>query len=129
MAPGPVAQGNRIGGREAIRLNPAEAAARGFGPGDPVRVFNARGACVAACVPDEDVMPGVAVMSTGAWFDPDPAGPAAAERQGNPNVLTLDVGTSALGQGTSAQTALVQVERWEGPLPQSRPAPPDFVPA
>jgi biotin/methionine sulfoxide reductase len=44
-------------------------------------------------------------------------------------VLTIDIGTSSLGQGTSAQTALVQVERWEGPLPPSRLAPPDFVPA
>jgi biotin/methionine sulfoxide reductase len=129
MAPGPVAQGNRLAGRETIRINPVEAASRGIGPGDPVRVFNGRGACIAACLPDADVMPGVAVMSTGAWFDPDPRDPGAAERQGNPNVLTLDIGTSSLGQGTSAQTALVQVERWEGPLPPSRLAPPELVPA
>jgi anaerobic selenocysteine-containing dehydrogenase len=67
-------------GREAIRVNPAEAAARGIGAGDP-------------------------------------------------DVLTPDVGTSSLGEGTSAQTAQVQVERREGPLPPSRPAPPDFGPA
>jgi biotin/methionine sulfoxide reductase len=129
MAPGPVAQGNRIAGREPIRLNPADCEARGIGAGDPVRVFNDRGACIAAAVPDADVIAGVAVMSTGAWFDPDGQGDAPLERQGNPNVLTLDIGTSALGQGTSAQTALVEVARWEGPLPTTRLAPPDFVPA
>ena len=36
------------------------------------------------------------------------------ERHGNPNVLTLDVGTSRLTQGPSALSALVQIERWTG---------------
>jgi biotin/methionine sulfoxide reductase len=36
---------------------------------------------------------------------------------GNPNVLTPDRGTSRLAQGCSGQHALVEVERWDGPLP------------
>jgi biotin/methionine sulfoxide reductase len=36
---------------------------------------------------------------------------------GNPNVLTPDRGTSRLAQGCSGQHALVEVERWGGPLP------------
>ena len=35
-----------------------------------VRVFNDRGACLAGAVLDDGVMPQVAVMATGAWFDP-----------------------------------------------------------
>ena len=54
-------------------------------------------------------------MPTGAWFDP--ASDQVLERHGNPNVLTGDQGTSRLGQGCSAMTALVEVERWSGEAP------------
>jgi biotin/methionine sulfoxide reductase len=113
MDPGPVSQSAKIAGREAIRINSADAARRDIKDGDVVRVFNDRGACLAGAVLDDGVMPQVAVMATGAWFDPaDHAD--APERHGNPNVLTLDVGTSRLTQGPSALSALVQVERWTG---------------
>ena len=36
---------------------------------------------------------------------------------GNPNVLTRDVGTSTLAQGTSAHSCLLQMERYDEPLP------------
>jgi len=35
-------------------------------------------------------------------------------------VLTLDIGTSPLAQGTSALTALVEIERWDAPAPAVR---------
>jgi biotin/methionine sulfoxide reductase len=45
-------------------------------------------------------------LSTGAWFDPlDPAAIGSLDKHGNPNVLTLDKGTSKLAQCCSAQTA------------------------
>ena len=34
------------------------------------------------------------------------------------NVLTMDKGTSKLAQSSTAQTALVQIERYEGPVPE-----------
>ena len=37
-----------------------------------VRIFNARGQCLAGAVLTEEVRPGVAVMQTGAWYDPVP---------------------------------------------------------
>ena len=62
--------------------------------------------------------PGVVVLPTGAWYDPqDPADPTSLEVHGNPNVLTRDVGTSTLAQGTSAHSCLVEVERFDEPLP------------
>jgi biotin/methionine sulfoxide reductase len=119
MDPGPVSRQQKIAGREPIRISPPDAAGRGIGDGDVVRVFNSRGACLAGAVIDSDVMPGVVVMATGAWFDPAAAS-GEPERHGNPNVLTLDIGTSALAQGTSALTALVEIERWNAPAPAVR---------
>jgi biotin/methionine sulfoxide reductase len=111
MDPGPVSQSGKVGGREAVRINPADAAARGIADGDIVRVFNDRGACLAGVIIDDGVLPQVAVMATGAWMDLSDGEP---ERGGNPNVLTLDVGTSRLSQGSSALSALVEIERWTG---------------
>src|SRR5712691_1164473 len=117
--PGPVSRAQKVAGREPVRINPADAARRGIADGDVVRVFNGRGACLAGAVLDAGVMPGVAVMATGAWFDP-PAAAGEPERHGNPNVLTLDIGTSPLAQGTSALTTLVEIERWTKPAPPVR---------
>ncbi|MBP0446301.1 molybdopterin-dependent oxidoreductase [Roseomonas sp. SSH11] len=120
LDPARVARASKIQGREPIRMNPADAAARGLAGGDIVRVFNDRGACLAGVVVTENLRPGVVAMSTGAWWDPQEteAGPLCVH--GNPNVLTQDVGTSPLGQGCAAQSCLVQVEAWRGPLPEVR---------
>jgi biotin/methionine sulfoxide reductase len=119
MDAGPVSRAQKIKGREPVRINPADAARRGIDDGDIVRVFNARGACLAGAAVDAGVMPGVVVMATGAWFDPAVVA-GEPERHGNPNVLTLDIGTSPLAQGTSALTALVEIERWTAPAPAVR---------
>jgi len=108
-------------GREVCRLHPTDAAARAIADGDIVRLFNDRGACLAAARVTDDVMAGVVQLPTGAWYDPDD--PAAARPlcvHGNPNVLTRDVGTSSLAQGSSGQLAAVQVERFDGVLPTIR---------
>jgi biotin/methionine sulfoxide reductase len=56
-------------------------------------------------------------LATGAWYDPaDPGVPGSLDKHGNPNVLTLDRGTSRLAQGSSAQTTLVQIEKFVGEL-------------
>jgi biotin/methionine sulfoxide reductase len=119
MDPGPVSRAQKIAGREPVRVSPTDAARRNIRAGDVVRVFNSRGACLAGAAIDPEVMPGVAVMATGAWFDPSAAS-GEPERHGNPNVLTLDIGTSPLAQGTSALTALVEIERWDAPAPAVR---------
>ena len=74
---GAYSQSKKIAGREAVRLNPVDAGRRGIADGDIVRLFNDRGACLAAAAVTDDVMPGVVQLSTGAWYDPQ-AG--AAER-------------------------------------------------
>src|ERR1700751_3507727 len=81
----------KVAGREPVRINPQDAGRRGIRNGDIVRLFNPRGACLAGAVVDADVMPGVVVMATGAWFDPaDAAG--APERDGEPYMFHLSIG-------------------------------------
>lgn len=97
---------DRRGGREQLRLNPGDAQARGIQDGDTVRLWNARGACLATALVSADTAPGVAVLPTGAWFTPTDDG---TEISGNPNVLTLDIPSSAFGQGCAAHTCLIRV--------------------
>ena len=128
---GPASQATKVQGREPVRMHPDAAAARSIATGDVVRIYNERGACLAGAVVSDDVLPDVVQMATGAWYDPaDPNDPQCLEVHGNPNVLTLDVGSSRLAQGPSAQTVLVEIERYAGPLPPIRAFdPPAFAPA
>jgi biotin/methionine sulfoxide reductase len=113
--------GAKVGGREVLHLHPDDAAARGIADGDPVLVTNDRGQCLASARLTGDVLRGVVQLPTGAWYDPlDPAAERPFCVHGNPNVLTRDVGTSALAQGCTGQHTAVQVQRWDGPLPPVR---------
>ena len=69
-------------------------------------------------------------LSTGAWYDPDRPGEIGALcKHGNPNVLTRDKGTSRLGQGPSAHSTLVEVEKFRGdPPPVTAFDPPQILP-
>ena len=128
---GPVSRTAKVQGREPLWINPDDAAARGISDGDVVRVFNDRGACLAGAMVTDAISPGVTLLQTGAWYDPDKPGQIGTlDRHGNPNVLTLDKGTSKLAQGPSSQTALVEVEPWTKPVPAIGAFdPPPIVPA
>ncbi|MBM3650658.1 MAG: Asp-tRNA(Asn)/Glu-tRNA(Gln) amidotransferase GatCAB subunit C [Alphaproteobacteria bacterium] len=114
----PHAHATKIKGRQPVTLHPVDAAARGIADGDLVRVFNDRGACLAAARLSDRIRRGVVRLSTGAWFDPADSGSnQPLEKHGNPNALTLDIGASKLSQGCIAQTCLVEIERHDGPAP------------
>ncbi|WP_416687927.1 molybdopterin-dependent oxidoreductase [Candidatus Pseudothioglobus sp. Uisw_041] len=102
-------QNSKIKGKEPVMINPSDALERDIQDGDIVMLFNKRGRVLAGANISDSVMPGVVVLSTGAWFDPDYA--LNLERHGNPNVLTKDVGTSSLSQGPTCHTTLVQVKK------------------
>ena len=108
---------SKIDGREAVTLNPSDAAQREIQQGDIVRVFSDRGGCLAFAVISDEIRSGVIQMSTGAWFDPvkDPHVGWLCSH-GNPNAVTLDKGTSRLGQGPIAHSCLVEIERFTGDL-------------
>lgn len=109
--------GGKLHGREPVAIHPDDAAARGIADGDLVRLFNDRGACLGAALVTDDLRRGVIRMSTGAWWDPDETGMC---RHGNPNAVTRDVGTSRLGQGPTAHSCLVRLEKYEGEAPPVR---------
>lgn len=111
----------KINGREPAVLNVDDAAARGIENGDVVRLYNDRGACLAGAVVSDGIRPGVIQLATGAWFDPvDTEDGLGLDLSGNPNVLTRDVGTSALAQGPTSHSCLVEVERFSGDIPPSK---------
>jgi biotin/methionine sulfoxide reductase len=119
----------KINGREVVAMHPADAQVRGIKDGDVVRVHNERGACLAGAVLTDMVLPGVAKLSCGAWYDPAGGDDGALCVHGNANVLTHDRGTSKLSQGPSTGTNMVQIERWTDPLPPVRAfEPPQLAP-
>lgn len=98
------------GDLEPVTLNPADAAERGIEADDTVVLENPRGSCLARAVLDPGLRQGVAVMATGAWWQPDPDEPLL-DRGGNPNVLTRDLATSSLTQACAALSVLVTLRR------------------
>ena len=123
---GATSTADKVAGREAVMIHPDDAGPRGIGDGDVVRLFNDRGACLAGARVTPDVMAGAVVLPTGAWYDP--ASPGGLDRHGNPNVLTLDKGTSRLAQGSSAHSTLVEIEKFAGRAPKVEAfEPPEIV--
>ncbi|MDG6403653.1 molybdopterin guanine dinucleotide-containing S/N-oxide reductase, partial [Pseudomonas quasicaspiana] len=115
---GSYSRSSKIQQREPLTLNTDDARARGISDGDVVKVFNDRGAFLAGVIVSDNIRPGVVQIATGAWFDPLVHGePGSLEKHGNPNMVTEDVGSSSLSQGCSAQTATVDIVKWEGELP------------
>lgn len=108
-----------VAGREPMWIHPTDARARGVKSGDVVKVFNDRGALLAGAIVTDRVRPGVVMLQEGAWYDPDKPGEIGAMcKHGNINLVTMDKGTSKLAQGNVANTALVQIERYEGTAPE-----------
>jgi biotin/methionine sulfoxide reductase len=123
-----VSQESKIGGREPCTMHPDDAGRRGIKSGDVVRLFNDRGQCLAGAIVSEDILPRVVLLATGAWYDPvEPGRPGSLDRHGNPNMLTDDRGTSRLGQGPSAHSALIEVERYSGTAAEPNPFEPPLL--
>lgn len=105
---------SKIHGREPIRVHPADAAARGIGEGDVVKVRSVRGWVLAGVILSDALSRGVVQLSTGAWYDPDEDGNCV---HGNPNVLTTDIPVSQLSRSNVGQHVQVEIEKFEGELP------------
>ncbi|WLH65262.1 molybdopterin guanine dinucleotide-containing S/N-oxide reductase [Pseudomonas sp. FP2300] len=115
---GAYSRSSKIRQREPLTLNTADAHARGIVDGDVVKVFNERGAFLAGAIVSDGIRQGVVQIATGAWFDPLVNGERnSLDKHGNPNVITADVGSSSLSQGCSAQTASVDIVKWDQALP------------
>lgn len=116
---GRVSQADKAAGREAMLINPVDAARLGLKDGDTALVSNARGRCLAGVRLSADIRQGVAILPTGAWLQTIETADGQLDISGNPNVLTADVPASAFSGGCAAHTCLVAIERYEGnaPLP------------
>ena len=67
---------------------------------------------------ERKTVPLPAGVATGGGVVPaEPGTPGSLCKNGNPNVLTLDKGTSKLAQGPSANSTLVEVERYDAQPP------------
>lgn len=105
--------------REPVLIHPKDAQPRGITSGDIVRLFNQRGQILCGAVVTENIVQGTVAVHEGAWFDPqDLNSEKTLCKNGNPNVLTRDEGTSKLAQGNSSNTAIVQVEKFIGEAPE-----------
>ena len=107
----------KVQGREPVLIHPTDASARGIEDGDVVEVYNDRGRCLAGARVTDDVLAGCVFLWTGAWYDPDPEAPCARDRHGNPNVLTHDLRTSSLTQSPASHSAMVDLRRFDGVVP------------
>lgn len=91
---------------QALTINTVDAESRGIRQGDLVRVFNDRGEVRIPARVTERIMPGVAALPQGAWYNPDRKG---VDYGGCANVLTRN--RISPGGSFTPHTALVQVEK------------------
>ncbi|GEM76986.1 trimethylamine-N-oxide reductase TorA [Vibrio sagamiensis] len=106
-----------VQGREPVYMNPIDAKEKGIKDGDLVRVYNNRGQLLAGAVLSDNYPRGIIRIQEGAWYGPLNAEIGSIDTYGDPNTLTLDVGTSELAQATSANTCIVNFEKYKGDVP------------
>lgn len=104
-------------GREQAKINAEDARRLCINDGDIVRLWNARGACLATATIVDTVSLGVVVLPTGAWLTT--TAQHSLDLAGNPNILTLDIGSSKFGQGCAAHTCLVNIAPYNELAPEA----------
>ncbi|WP_017431062.1 molybdopterin guanine dinucleotide-containing S/N-oxide reductase [Vreelandella jeotgali] len=107
-----------VANREPAFIHPDDAASRDIADGDLVRVFNDRGQILCGAVLDDGIKRDVIAVHEGAWYDPADDSDNALCKNGCMNVLVVDRGTSKLAQGNCGYTALVDFEKYTGPVPE-----------
>jgi anaerobic dimethyl sulfoxide reductase subunit A len=90
---------------QAVSLHPDDIASRDLHAGQTVRVWNDRGEVLVPLRSSDNLLPGVAMLPSGAWTTWDANG---VEVRGCANALTSDEGT-AWGRSSIQQTVLVEV--------------------
>ncbi|MFA9488160.1 MULTISPECIES: molybdopterin guanine dinucleotide-containing S/N-oxide reductase [unclassified Mannheimia] len=109
-----------VNGREPVLINTKDATERGITSGDIVRIFNKRGQVLAGAVVTDGIIQGTVALYEGGWYDPQDLGKTKSPlcKNGNPNVLTRNEGSSKLGQGNAPNTTTVQVEKFMEEAPK-----------
>jgi trimethylamine-N-oxide reductase (cytochrome c) len=102
----------KVQGREPVRINAEDAAARGIADGDLVELYNDRGTVIAGAVVSDDIMPGVVSIYEGCWPSLDSKGRC---NSGLVNFITSTQRASGLSEATSANTVLIEMRKCEDP--------------
>lgn len=102
----------KVQGREPVRINTEDAAARGIADGDLVEIYNDRGTVIAGAVVSDEIMPGVISIYEGCWPSLDSKGRC---NSGLVNFLTSTQKSSGLSQATTANTCLASIRKCEDP--------------
>lgn len=103
-----------IADREPISIHPEDAKARGIKTGDLVRAHNGRGQVLVGALVTDGIKQGSVCIHEGGWPDLDKY--TGLCKNGGCNVLTLDIPTSRLANGCAANSALVKIEKYTGPV-------------
>lgn len=109
-----------VNDREPVLIHTEDAKSRSIVNGDIVRLFNKRGQVLAGAVVTDGIIKGTVALCEGAWYDPLDLGVSEKPlcKNGCPNVLTRDEGTSKLAQGNSPNTCILQVEKFTEQAPE-----------
>jgi trimethylamine-N-oxide reductase (cytochrome c) len=108
-----------VANREPIWINTEDAKAKGIRSGDVVRVFNERGQILTGAILTDGLKSGIVKIEEGAWYDPMEKGKEGTLcKNGSANLLTKDIPTSALANGNSSNTALVNIEKYTKKAPE-----------
>ncbi|MDZ4344757.1 MAG: molybdopterin dinucleotide binding domain-containing protein, partial [Candidatus Binatia bacterium] len=92
--------------RHAIWMNAADAQNRGIKDGDLVRIFNDKGVAAIPAYVTSRLLPGLAVIHHGGWYEPDEKG---VDRGCTPNIFLSDSKSPVTAPSV---TNLVEVERY-----------------
>lgn len=107
-----------VQGREPLYINPKDAEKLSIKDGDLVRVYNDRGQAIVGAAISDNFPTGIVRLQEGAWYSPLDEQIGAIDTYGDPNTMTLDIGSSSLAQAVSANTCLVNVEKFVGNAPE-----------
>lgn len=113
-----VTKTTKINGREACTIHPRTAINHGLNEGDMALLENSRGACLVGIRISEKIRVDCVSLATGAWLDLRNIDGQCICIHGNPNVLSLDKGSSSLSQGNIAHTTLVSLRQWDATIPE-----------
>ncbi|MCD8338897.1 MAG: molybdopterin-dependent oxidoreductase, partial [Burkholderiales bacterium] len=103
--------------REPCWIHPDAAKKLGIQDGDIVEVENRRGRALAGAIVTDRVRPDVVVIRHGAWYCPDrPGHVGTLDNHGCANVRTEEYPSSKLSRGNSANSWLVRIKKYTGPL-------------
>ncbi|ARB74022.1 trimethylamine-N-oxide reductase TorA [Pasteurella multocida] len=103
--------------REPLFINPEDAKRLGIVHGDLVRVYNDRGQAIVGAHVSDNFPQGVLRLQEGAWYSPLDEKVGSIDTYGDPNTMSLDIGSSSLAQAVSANTCLVNIEKFVGQAP------------